>query len=583
MPVVYTWYRTFGWYDFSDTDYGWFYNMLLTGSNAGEATSPSTPIISFVHWTTTAPPKDPDPNVVQFSREKYQELLWHLLLRGHDTFFLWCTADELATEIELVHQVYAESMDYSEFLLRGQPISFAVPKSEGPVISGLRLGNRVLVRRSDFGVQDRHKESVEIGSNLQIEVPPDSGLHVLTATPRPAPRDAIVSKGKIRFPIGFYEHPQANTALRDMADAGINLVRCSNRQDLDRVGALGMMGWVSLPVQDGATDELRKQIETIKDHPALAVWEGPDEIVWTFTAYSFLKERAGFTREDWNNQIKKAVDYSEENGARVIQGIRDGVSLVRELDDRGLPFWINEAADSDAKFCRKYMQSIDITGCDYYAIRSEGSDLPSVGRLVNRWSSIGHGRPVWMVLQGFSWHTIHPTRARLHPTFDQSRFMAYDSIVHGAKGVIYWGSSEIDDPKFRQSLYALTSELAAIEPFLVGEQLNEVGVELIDDLFDPPGIGVRVRSFRAGNDYLVMLVNEDNHRHLGVDVSGLKSLDGRSLQLLYGNETAEVEDGRLVTRMQPYQVKLFCTNRRFATSRLDGRDYVQSPNETKTN
>ena len=35
MPVVYTWYPTFDWYDFDDCDYRWFYNMLQVGSNAG--------------------------------------------------------------------------------------------------------------------------------------------------------------------------------------------------------------------------------------------------------------------------------------------------------------------------------------------------------------------------------------------------------------------------------------------------------------------------------------------------------------------------------------------------------------------
>ena len=38
MPVVYTWYPTFHWYDFEDTDYRWFYNMLKVGSNAGRHT-----------------------------------------------------------------------------------------------------------------------------------------------------------------------------------------------------------------------------------------------------------------------------------------------------------------------------------------------------------------------------------------------------------------------------------------------------------------------------------------------------------------------------------------------------------------
>ena len=147
MPVVYTWYPTFDWYDYEDSDFRWFYNMLLVGSNAGRHTPHTTPIVPFVHWTTTAPPQNPDRNVRQFSEEKYKELLWHLLLRGHDTFFLWCVSDELAREIRLVHDVYARALEYRGFLDRGIPVTFDVPNKAGPVVSGLRLGNHVLVRR----------------------------------------------------------------------------------------------------------------------------------------------------------------------------------------------------------------------------------------------------------------------------------------------------------------------------------------------------------------------------------------------------------------------------------------------------
>lgn len=151
MPVIYTWYPTFQWYDFEDLDYRWFYNMLLNASSAGENAPAGVPVISFVHWHTTAPPKDADPHVKQFSGEKYQELLWHMLLRGTDTFFLWSPDDEAPEEIRLLHPVYAAAQEYGEFLDSGTPIRFEVPKTPGPVISGLKLKDRVLVRRTDFG------------------------------------------------------------------------------------------------------------------------------------------------------------------------------------------------------------------------------------------------------------------------------------------------------------------------------------------------------------------------------------------------------------------------------------------------
>ncbi len=168
MPVVYTWSWTYHWYDFSVPDYRWFYNMLLVASNAGQHTPPDTPIISFVHWHTTVPSNPPDPEIQAMSPWAYQELLWHMLLRGVDTFFLWCTEDEQAREVELLHPVWAAAQQYGDFLEDGTPITFDVPRQPGTVVSGLRLGDRILVRRTDFTPRT---ESVEIfvdGKPVQI-------------------------------------------------------------------------------------------------------------------------------------------------------------------------------------------------------------------------------------------------------------------------------------------------------------------------------------------------------------------------------------------------------------------------------
>lgn len=154
MPVVYPWSPMYGWYDFSPGDFRWFYNGLLVGSNAARHTPPGTPIIAFVHWHTvdlTAEDEAPPP---QFSEEMYQELLWHLLLRGTGTFFLWCQAHEARKEVELLHPVYAAAQQYGTFLDQGEPVCFDVPSEPGPVVSGLRVGDRVLVRRTDFTKHD---------------------------------------------------------------------------------------------------------------------------------------------------------------------------------------------------------------------------------------------------------------------------------------------------------------------------------------------------------------------------------------------------------------------------------------------
>ena len=40
---------------------------------------------------------------------------------------------------------------HREFLGAGEPVIFQVPGEPGTVVSGLRLGDRLLVRRTDFG------------------------------------------------------------------------------------------------------------------------------------------------------------------------------------------------------------------------------------------------------------------------------------------------------------------------------------------------------------------------------------------------------------------------------------------------
>ncbi|MCA9012378.1 MAG: hypothetical protein KDB01_21655 [Planctomycetaceae bacterium] len=585
MPVVYTWYPTFDWYDFESTDFRWLYNMLKESSSVGRNTPASTPIIPFVHWHTTAPPQNPRPDVKQMSPQAYQDLLWHMLLRGHDTFFLWCLADELATEVRLVHQVYRESMLYSGFLSRGEPITFDVPPQPSTVISGLRLGNSVLIRRSEYAPTSGPMSPVKLrlgdDSEQSIEIPPGVGNQIVTtqanAEESHAPKlPLLLQRGSdALFPIGCYELPADDAALKEMAEAGINLIRCGNRGDLDRVHAVNALGWIPMSVQQGATDELRKRVAALVDHPALAVWEGPDEIIWNFTAYSGLLKSAGITKEDWYEQRPNAVAYAESQAAIILPKMREGIALIKSLDPHQRPFWMNEAADSDLRYTRGYVNSVQCLGCDYYPVRGNVEyDLRSIGQMVDRWAAVGRDKPVWMVLQAFSWHTMFPERGVRYPTFAESRYMAYSAIAHGAQGILYWGSTEIQDPAFRQSIYALTSELATLQPFLTRQPMPHARAVVVRDLFEPPGAGVRIDVRAHGDELLVILVNEDNHRHLGVDVQGLKLGDGRKLFELYGPDEVTVENEGFALRMRPLESRIYCTTRDFEAQRVAGRQYV---------
>jgi len=170
MPVVYTWIPTFTWYNYKNPDYRWFYNMLLVASNAGKSTPADIPLMTFVHWNTVAIPGFPENiKVTQMSEEAYQELMWHILLRGHDGLFIWCPRSQTPEETRLVHEVYAASLEFADFLNNGTPVTFHVPKEGGPVVSAVKLGDRLLVRRTDF-TDDQKPVTLEV-QGVSVTIP----------------------------------------------------------------------------------------------------------------------------------------------------------------------------------------------------------------------------------------------------------------------------------------------------------------------------------------------------------------------------------------------------------------------------
>ena len=382
--------------------------------------------------------------------------------------------------------------------------------------------------------------------------------------------------GRVLFPIGSYELPRDEAGLRAMVQAGFNLVRCRDRADLDRAAKAGLKGWIPLPLQLGPEDErVRRLVGSVRDHPALAVWEGPDEIVWNFTAYSGLFRNGIYpTPDEWWRQTPRAIEYSEQQAATILPRLRAAIEWLRNYDTERRPVWINEAARSDLKFIREYVDLVQVTGCDIYPIHAHRREPVAVADYTERYKRVGRGKPVWMVLQGFAWGELAGVREPVaYPSFAETRMMAWLAIVHGARGILYWGMDAAPpQPAFRESLYAMASELAALQPFLTAPEAEAVRVEIIDsEGFDKPGRGVSWTSRCAGGDWLVVLVNEDDRPHMGVVVTGL--CGPSRLALLYGSETATVRGGEFVTRLMPYEVKVFATGRRWESARRAGRDF----------
>lgn len=181
MPVVYPWSWTWNWYNFQPGDYRWFCSGLKEFSSVAENTPANIPLIPFVHYTTVdvgrserdGAPKDQGEAAQQMSVKTYQELLWHMLLRGADTFYLWCSPQDDANEVEALWPVYAESLQYSQYFEHGTPCSFEIKAQPGVVVSAIRLDKRLLVRRSDFG-DTTFLATLEVAGQA-VEIPAHSG------------------------------------------------------------------------------------------------------------------------------------------------------------------------------------------------------------------------------------------------------------------------------------------------------------------------------------------------------------------------------------------------------------------------
>jgi len=260
----------------------------------------------------------------------------------------------------------------------------------------------------------------------------------------------IEVEGKRLFVIGLYENPKEDAVLDTVAQAGFNLIRGSeDAGDIERIHQRGMYVWLNtggrIEIKDPSperTQPLKEMVERWGKHPALLVWEVPDEALWS-CMLGALGQPVPFVQR-WK--------IFQENSAVLSARMKAGYGVLKELDPDH-PVWMNHAAGNQLEDLAAINRAADIVGCDEYPLLPyrmwpvdvSHSVLGSIGTCTLRMQAAAPGKPVWMVLQGMSWAdigVIFPKRPGTgqYPTFEESRFMAYDAIVCGARGVLYWGT-----------------------------------------------------------------------------------------------------------------------------------------------
>ncbi len=436
----------------------------------------------------------------------------------------------------------------------------------------------------------------------------------------------LVVNGKRTFILGLYENPQDDAKLQEVAGAGFNLVRCSDKPEaLDRLLEHGLFAWVNtggridLSTDDAKRlDQLREMVATCASHPALLVWEVPDEALWNCWYGPFcwragdepdaLRERiASFDDPDLAKQLESQLDESRrlfdrgdyadsealandlwrklglepktgprhdlsrsaETAAVLCAGMRKGYEALKKLDPVH-PVWMNHAPRNQRKQLAAFNEAADIVGCDIYPVpeyRIEHSELAdrslsATGAYTTIMQEAAPGKPVWMVLQGFGWADIgvgeiqDGKEVRRRPTFEESRFMAYDAIVHGARGILYWGTAHIEkDSELWNDLMKLARELTHLQPVL---SAPDAGLDLGVTYGEGTGSvdrGVRVLAKDVDGAVWLVVVNEEPEP-VQYTLHGLESVEG----MTYGDPTAGREvvvlDGALHVPIRGHGVQV---------------------------
>src|SRR5207248_5684793 len=95
-----------------------------------------------------------------------------------------------------------------------------------------------------------------------------------------------------------------------------------------------------------------------------------------------------------------------------------------------------------------YAAACDIHGIDIYPVSKPpglhaggppiNTDISVVGDMTRLVARASPGKPVWTTLQ-VAWSGVAPPHPTVFPTLPQARFMAYDAIVAGARGLFVFG------------------------------------------------------------------------------------------------------------------------------------------------
>ena len=251
----------------------------------------------------------------------------------------------------------------------------------------------------------------------------------------------LVVNGEKVLPIGFSNGPppdgrtpNGKHAFAEIKDGGGTFFRTgvtsaypwnektieSEQVWMDTAAQYGLYCWPRLrelsSLEEGDVKKemlLRRVINHFKNHPGLLLWKNVDEPQWGGTP------------------VEKMVRAYE---------------IIKELDPHH-PVGLTHAPRGTLERLRPYVAAADLLLLDIYPVGYppgkhslwQNKEISMVGDYTKFIKEVAGGKPVWMVLQ-IAWSgVLKPGKTLRFPTFAQERFMTYQALINGARGLIYFG------------------------------------------------------------------------------------------------------------------------------------------------
>ena len=369
-----------------------------------------------------------------------------------------------------------------------------------------------------------------------------------------------IVNGKRTFIIGSYHLPKTKDPFKTLAQNGYNYVKVkADSLELEKAMNNNLNTWIYTTIfakEDAikAKEKLKDLVNKFKDHPALLYWEISDE-----PAFTWNSKEARVTPEQMQTAYDIIHKYDDKHDVITNHG---PVNLISTL--------------------KKYNSSTDLVAVDVYPVIPQGIKpsyalfddglqgdllnpyLSQVGEYIDKMKTVvDDSKPVFAVLQGFSWEMLKPEEERdsamvLYPTYDESRFMAYNAIVHGANGILIWGTNYTPQPSnFMNNLYSVTRELQVMQEILASKStMNTVDMEYHELGFSvDSGIEFIIKEVN-GSTYLIS-VNSDKNP-VKVTFSGLNNF--KTVEVLKENRTLAISNGRLTDDFKPFDIHIYKIN-----------------------